>query len=1060
MTQNVGDIEYVIKADTAQLLRADKQVRDVTDGMEGGFKRADKAASSLTSSFGSLSRVATSLMAILSVQQVSQYADAWTTLNNKLANAIRPNEQLLDVTERVFNITQQTRSSLDATATLYARLERGTRQYNTSAEDLAKLTTIINQGFVVSGATAQEAENAIIQLSQGIASGVLRGEEFNSVAEQGSRLMVALADSMGVGIGELRQMAAAGKLTTDVVVNGLLSQGVTIGNEFANTTTIISQALQVAGNNITKFFGENSTVKTGTAIFNDAVISVSENIGALSAILTATAAVMGSRYVGALTMATAAKVKAAVAARNQSAAEMQAAQAVANKTAADLRAAAIAKERALDEIRLAEMMKQTAVSAANAAAAEQRLSAARVAATGAVDNYNRALAANKAAQAGLATGAGILRGALSLIGGPAGVAMLAASAVVYWSQVTKEARDDANNLADSVNDLSAKFQSMAHTELAATIGKLSQNLPELSDAVADAQKEFNDAEYAVKNYNREIGRYGNTTRGREAAEALSGAQNRLAIATFELEKAQNRLSQTQNAINIGQATLNGTMRQGLPLLQREGEEASITAGMMGKLGDMINFAAKAKEKYNSSSLMVMRSKDGDKLLSNLEKQNSLLSITDKKERAVAEARQAALDAGVDAHSNQMRQIEEAAAKRYDLQQADSAVTKSTKEGTKAADEAMESLSRQQAALDRLNTGYADGSLELAKYDAVVALGNKASAEQIAKAEQQAESIWKIQQATKAAAEEERKRTQAGQNFTGLQGQVSPVAAVDNTYAQQMAQLDEYVALYPQKIAEAEAVRAGIEDQYHQKRMAAMWEEWQQQSEINNMLGSAIDSLHGGATSAITGLINGTQSLQESFANIGTTILNSVVGSLVQMGIEWVKSQLMGQAAAAASLASTMAQATAAASAWAPAAMSASIATMGSATAIGQTAYAGSLLAAKGMAVAGARYNGGPVDAGSLYRVGEKGKPEIFQASNGSQYMIPGDNGRVISNKDALGGGGGGASFNPVMNLTINTTGGIGGEDIARLRKAWSNDMLKMMVDQSTRPGGLLQGRRK
>ncbi|MBJ9303694.1 tape measure protein [Citrobacter koseri] len=1056
MTQNVGDIEYVIKADTAQLLRADKQVRDVTDGMEGGFKRADKAASSLTSSFGSLSRVATSLMAILSVQQVSQYADAWTTLNNKLANAIRPNEQLLDVTERVFNITQQTRASLDATATLYARLERGTRQYNTSAEDLAKLTTIINQGFVVSGATAQEAENAIIQLSQGIASGVLRGEEFNSVAEQGSRLMVALADSMGVGIGELRQMAAAGKLTTDVVVNGLLSQGVTIGNEFANTTTTISQALQVAGNNITKFFGENSTVKTGTAIFNDAVISVSENIGALSAILTAAAAVMGSRYVGALTMATAAKVKAAVAARNQSAAEMQAAQAVANKAAADLRAAAVAKERALDEIRLAEMMKQTAVSATNAAAAEQRLSSARVAAAGAVDNYNRALAANKAAQAGLATGAGLVSRGLSLIGGPAGAAMLAASAILYFSQRAKEARDDANNLADSVNELSAKFQTMSHTELAATIGKLSQNLPTLSDAVAEARKEFNDAEYAVKNYNREIGRYGNTTRGREAAEALSGAQNRLAIATFELEKAQNRLSQTQNAINIGQATLNGTMRQGLPLLQREGEEAGITAGMMGKLGDMINFAAKAKEKYNSSSLMVMRSEDGDKLLSSLEKQNSLLSITDKKERAVAEARQAALDAGVDAHSNQMRQIEEAAAKRYDLQQADSAVTKSTKEGTKAVDEAAQSLSRQQAALDRLNTGYADGSLELAKYDAVVALGNKASAEQIAKAEQQAESIWKVQQATKAATEEERKRTQAGQNFTGLQGQVSPVAAVDNTYAQQMAQLDEYVQLYPQRIAEAEAVRAGIEDQYHQKRMAAMWEEWQQQSEINNMLGAAIDSLQGGATNAITGLINGTQSLQESFANIGTTILNSVVGSLVQMGIEWVKSQLMGQAAAAASLASTMAQATAAASAWAPAAMSASIATYGSAAAVGQAAYAESLLAAKGMALAGGRRYGGTVSAGNAYRVNEDGRSEIFQTAGGQQIFMPNQSGKVIS-ADKAGGGGGVVQH---INFEINTTGGIDDATMAQIVQKMKQVTLFHINDQASRPGGLIQPRTK
>ncbi|EEK3694047.1 phage tail protein [Salmonella enterica] len=374
----------------------------------------------------------------------------------------------------------------------------------------------------------------------------------------------------------------------------------------------------------------------------------------------------------------------------------------------------------------------------------------------------------------------------------------------------------------------------------------------------------------------------------------------------------------------------------------------------------------------------------------------------------------------------------------------------------SVDAAQQALAKQSNALSRLNTGYADGSLELAKYDAVVALGNKASAEQIAKAEQQAESIWKIQQATKAAAEEERKRTQAGQNFTGLQGQVSPVAAVDNAFAQQKAQLDEYARLYPQRIAEAEAVRAGIEEQYRQKRMAAMWEEWQQQSEINSMLGAAVDSLQGGATNALTGLISGTQSLQEAFANIGTTILNSVVGSLVQMGIEWVKSQLMGQAAAAASLASTMAQATAAASAWAPAAMSASIATYGSAAAVGQAAYAESLLAAKGMALAGGRRYGGTVSAGNAYRVNEDGRSEIFQTAGGQQMFIPNQSGKVIS-ADKAGGGG---SFNPVMNLTINTTGGIGNEEIARLRKVWNNDMLKMMVDQSTRPNGLLQGRRK
>ncbi|EHT4924214.1 tape measure protein [Salmonella enterica] len=1059
MAENVGDIEYVIKADTAQLLRADKQVRDITDGMEGGFNRADKAASSLTSSFGSLSRVATSLMAILSVQQVAQYADAWTTLNNKLANALRPSEQLVDVTERVFNITQQTRGSLDATASLYARLERATREYGTSADDLAKLTTIINQGFVVSGATAQEAENAIIQLSQGLASGALRGEEFNSVNEQGNRLIVALADSMGVGIGQMRQMAAAGKLTTDVVVNGLLSQGVTIGNEFANTTTTISQALQVAGNNITKFFGENSSVKTGAAIFNDAVVTVSENIGILSGALTAVAAVMGSRYVGALTLSAAAqasKARAIIqdisATRQQAKEELVAASALQKKIALDKQAALTTLQRAENQYVLAKgsLAEATAyqnlirlrgiyigiaaeeVTANNAVAASQ----ARVAATG----------------VNLANGYKALKLATAPLGGPTGAIMLAATAVYYFYQKVQQAKQESIDFADSLDGLTAKMKEMSSVQIASAIAKTEQSIIDQQDAIASLRAEYEQLEQK-KTFIEQAAQI----RGAAAvADDLADVNRNLAVQADKVEQAENKLSRTTSSLGLLRAQANGQFREGIDLLRRDGEEAGTVAGLMNNLGDAINFAAKAKDKFNSSSLMVMRSEDGDKLLSNLEKQNSLLSITDKKERAVAEARQAALDAGVDAHSNQMRQIEEAAAKRYDLQQADSAVTKSTKEGNKAVDSAAQSLTRQQAALDRLNTGYADGSLELAKYDAVVALGNKASGEQIAKAEQQAESIWKIQQATKAAAEEERKRTQAGQNFTGLHGQVSPVAAVDNTYAQQMAQLDEYVQLYPQKIAEAEAVRAGIEDQYHQKRMAAMWEEWQQQSEINSMLGAAVDSLQGGATNAITGLINGTQSLQESLANIGTTILNSVVGGFVQMGVEWVKSQLMGQAAAASSLASTMAQATAAASAWAPAAMSASIATYGSAAAIGQAAYAESMVAAKGLALAGGRRYGGTVSAGNAYRINEDGRSEIFQTAGGQQAFIPNQSGKIIP-ADKAGGGG---SFSPVMNLTINTTGGIGNEEIARLRKVWNNDMLKMMVDQSTRPNGLLQGRRK
>ncbi|EGQ4825390.1 hypothetical protein I3H71_004579, partial [Salmonella enterica subsp. enterica serovar Montevideo] len=245
-------------------------------------------------------------------------------------------------------------------------------------------------------------------------------------------------------------------------------------------------------------------------------------------------------------------------------------------------------------------------------------------------------------------------------------------------------------------------------------------------------------------------------------------------------------------------------------------------------------------------------------------------------------------------------------------------------------------------------------------------------------------------------------------------------------------------------------------QYEQARIAAQWEIYRNQSTTNQLMADAVDSLQGGATNAITGLINGTQSLQEAFANIGTTILNSVVGSLVQMGIEWVKSQLMGQAAAAASLASTMAQATAAASAWAPAAMSASIATYGSAAAVGQAAYAESLLAAKGMALAGGRRYGGTVSAGNAYRVNEDGRSEIFQTAGGQQMFIPNQSGKVISADKA----GGGSSVVQHITFEINTTGGIDDATKAWIVKSMKQVALFQINDQANRPNGMIQPRNK
>ncbi|HBM3240788.1 tape measure protein [Klebsiella oxytoca] len=237
------------------------------------------------------------------------------------------------------------------------------------------------------------------------------------------------------------------------------------------------------------------------------------------------------------------------------------------------------------------------------------------------------------------------------------------------------------------------------------------------------------------------------------------------------------------------------------------------------------------------------------------------------------------------------------------------------------------------------------------------------------------------------------------------GEVDPVQQLANQHAQELALIQQFEQQGVLAHENALALKNAADRQYEQQRIAAQWEILSQQSLGYNMLTSAVDAFSGNASNAITGLLTGTMSAQEAMRSLGNTILNSVINSIVQVGVEALKNYILGQTLGAASVASSVGMAATTASAWAPAAALASLATLGTNAAPASAGITSTVGLASGLALAGARYNGGPVSAGSMYQVGEKGKPEIYQASTGKQYMIPGDNGRVISNKDMNGGGG-------------------------------------------------------
>lgn len=1070
---NVGEIVYQVQMDVAQLLTSQRQLDQRLRSMEGGFNRTTNAVNGTERSMASLSRVAASLTAYLSASAVASYAEAWTVLNNKLSNSVRASESLVEVTERVFNISQDTRSSLDATATLYARLERGTRQYNTSAEDLAKLTTTINQGFIVSGATAQEAENAIIQLSQGIASGVLRGEEFNSVSEQGSRLMVALADSMGVSIGQLRAMAAEGKLTTDVVVNGLLSQGAAIGEEFSKTTQTMSQALQEAGNNITKFFGNSSTVQSFIGGFNDSVVMVSENLDYLTNILVIAAGVIGSRYAGALALAGAAQVKkardtmaGAAASRQAAVAERDAAAVLVRKTVADRDAAMSALNLARAEYQVARGSAAEATALANVTRLKTAYSNAAIIAAQANNTLSASQARVAATGLTMANALKAMNWLLAPIGGPAGAAMLAGAAVYYFFQKTEEARQEASKFADELEGLTEKMQSMNRVQLEGMIAKATQHMSTQKDEIKELGSEIDSLNERYK----KAGERNYSLAGAESDRAK--ILNEIKIKQAELDTKTTEYSRTLNSTGLMQAKLNGELLQGADLLKAQsGSVLPNASAALKAYGLNLEDATRAKQRFNATSLTVERSQDGDKLLENLRKQNELLAITDDRQRAIATAKQKAEEAGVKADSTQMQQIENEAARSYDLADAKKETVRTSKAAASAAaKEATEAEKLKQKITDLANaTKVAELetkglSREAAVLEAVQKLGKKATAAQIAEITELAGKEYDLTQKIKDRKEafEQNPQAKAAQDMklageqlerqlkgnliteeqyqkrsielkaeharktaeinaksavTPVQemaAQVDPVQALANEHAQKLELIKDYMNQRVITEQQGLALMNAANKEYDEQRTAAQWQLLSQQSLGYDMLTSAVDSLSGNASNAITGLITQTMSWSDAARSLGNTMLNSVVNSIVQVGVEMAKNFILGQtlgvATQAANASAAVAGGAAALAAWTPAAIAASIATMGAASASGLGAYtaaqatgAATSIGMKALTIAGARKDGGPVSAGEMYRVGEGGKPEIFKASNGNQYMIPGDNGKVISNRD-IGGG--------------------------------------------------------
>ncbi|MCT2766893.1 tape measure protein [Enterobacter cloacae] len=387
-------------------------------------------------------------------------------------------------------------------------------------------------------------------------------------------------------------------------------------------------------------------------------------------------------------------------------------------------------------------------------------------------------------------------------------------------------------------------------------------------------------------------------------------------------------------------------------------------------------------------------------LENLRQQSELAADSTEelsREQAILRAQQSL---GNSATQEQIKKAGEYAAKAWDA----SAAAKGVTEALKAMPLQAENKSYAES-MQNLKAALNAGKIDLKEYNAATEKMALEHQNNLAKINAQAT----VNPVASARAEVDPVQQLVNENNQKLalmqQYQQQEQAILQQSYQKGKINYDQFVAAKAATDAQYLALKTAQENQFSEQMTAAQWQLLSQQGLGYEMLTSAVDAFSGNASNALTGLITGTMSAQDAMRSLGNTMLNSVVNALVQVGVEALKNFIIGQTLGAAATAAGASQAAILASAWAPAAALASLASFGANSVPAMAGIASTVGLSKTLAVAGARKNGGPVSAGSMYQVGEGGMPEIYQASTGKQYMIPGDNGRVISNKDMQGGSG-------------------------------------------------------
>ncbi|HAV1441639.1 TPA: phage tail tape measure protein [Enterobacter hormaechei subsp. xiangfangensis] len=498
----------------AEIQRASRLGQNYYKTMQDGGRKASSATretqqalAEVTAQLSETKRAATGLAGAFAgafaTGHLITLADEWNSVNARLKQASTSTEDFSNSQRALMEISQKTGTAFSDNAGLFARSSASMREFGYSSAEVLKVTEAVSTGLKLSGASTAEASSVITQLSQALAQGVLRGEEFNSVNENGDRIIRALAAGMGVARKDLKAMADQGLLTIDKVVPAITSQLQAMQGEFEAMPKTVSGSFQKVENSFMQWVGGANDAYGASATLAGGLESLAGNIDTVATAAGVLTAVGVSRYFGNWTQQLKTQTEQLIAARTEeislTAAKIEGANASLAQITADKAMLVTNQQSLVAQLELATTEKQrTAIRGLLAKNSADLVKVNR----SEIATVNALAAANQRLNAMTSITRTAWAGVSSLFGGIPGILMLGAGAWYAWYQNQEQARQSAIQYASTLDGVVEKAKEMSEIQLRGSISDSGASIDALKDKLEDLRAKQDEAAASIAEYTK------------------------------------------------------------------------------------------------------------------------------------------------------------------------------------------------------------------------------------------------------------------------------------------------------------------------------------------------------------------------------------------------------------------------------------------------------------------------------------------------------------------------------------------------------------------------------